>query len=226
MVLRPDEEAAQANMQRERRFSENINKGVSSAVSLGGAALGASTFSKVLPFLSEHIPLDMAIKGISKVSPKVGDFLRRGQESGLDLKEGLEFIKEKISGNKQNLPEEKNAIQMHSQKLFDLVEEMINQGSSPMEAAAKISSDQNSQSIIKQMEKEYKADWYSIVESIFGKGDSAKRPQEQQTPHPNSARGQQMAREAQQGQQAAQPQGQQSANWDQIAQMLKQTLAS
>lgn len=226
MVLRPDEAAAQANMERERRSGDNIKRGISSAVSLGGAIAGAGAFTKVLPFLSEHIPLDMAIKGISKVSPKVGDFLRRGQESGLDLKEGLEFIKEKISGNKQNLPEEKNAIQMHSQKLFDLVEEMINQGASPMEAASKVSSDKNSQSIIKQMEKEYKADWYSIVESIFGKGDTAKRQQAQQAPHPNSARGQQLSREAQQGQPTAQPQNQQGGNWDQIAQMLKQTLAS
>ena len=215
MVLRPDEEAAQANMERERRSSDKIGKGISSAVSLGGAMVGASAFTKVLPFLSEHIPLDMAIKGISKVSPKVGDFLRRGQESGLDLKEGLEFIKEKISGNKPNLPEEKNAIQMHSQKLFDSIEEMINQGLSPMEAASKISSDKNSQSTIKQMEKEYKADWYSIVESIFGRGDSAKRPQAQPQQQP-------------QQQPSSQPQGQsqQGGNWDQIAQMLKQTLAS
>lgn len=213
MVLRPDEEAAQANIERERRSSQNINRGISSAVSLGSAVAGAGAFTKVLPFLSEHIPLDMAIKGISKVSPKVGDFLKRGQESGLDLKEGLEFIKDKLTGNKQNLPEEKNAIQMHSQKIFDQIEEMIGLGASPMEAAAEISSDKNSQSIIKQMEKEYKADWYSIVESIFGKGDLAKRPQAQPQQQP-------------QQQPTAQPQGQQGSNWDQIAQMLKQTLAS
>ena|SRR6187551_1241099 len=212
MVLRPDEEAAQANMEMERRSSDRIGKGISSAVSLGGAMAGAGAFTKVLPFLSEHIPLDMAIKGISKVSPKVGDFLRRGQESGLDLKEGLEFIKEKITGNKQNLPEEKNAIQMHSQKLFDLIEDMIDKGLSPMEAAAKISSDTNSLPIIKQMEKEYKADWYSIVESIFGRSDSAKRPQAQPQQQP-------------QQQQMAQSQGQ-GSNWNQIAEMLKQTLAS
>jgi hypothetical protein len=94
--LRPDEKASQHDIQKSHKFDKLLKKGVKSAAGLATAATGIGISSKILPFLSEFIPADLALKGISKVSPKIGDFLNKGLKAGLDLKSGLDFLKEKI----------------------------------------------------------------------------------------------------------------------------------
>ncbi len=218
MVLRPDEEAMQSNIEREKRFSENVKSGASTALSLGGTALGAAGFTKVLPFLSEYLTPSLAMKGISKVSPKLGDFLKRGTEAGLDLKEGLQFIKDKISSSRENQPEQENIIKKYSQTLFDHISGLIDKGTSPAEAASMtLKALPNEKEAIKKMEKDYKTDWFNIVESIFGRGEKAQAPQQMQ----QAQQPQQMAQQMQQPQQ-----DQAQGNWNQIAAMLQKTLAS
>src|SRR3954469_25048992 len=99
MVLRSDEEANEAEIERDERFRGNVNK-----TAIGGSLLatgaGTALASKIMPFLNKYIPVDLAIKGISKVSPKIGGFLKKGQSMGLNVEEGLNFIKEKISDEK------------------------------------------------------------------------------------------------------------------------------
>ena len=53
--------------------------------------------SRILPLLNEYIPEEMALRGISKISPKMGSFLQNGLAAGLPLSAGLNFIREKLS---------------------------------------------------------------------------------------------------------------------------------
>ncbi len=99
--LRPDEKAAAHDIEKSHKFNKLLKKGVKTAGGLAIAATGVGISSKLLPFLNELIPADLALKGISKVSPKIGEFLNNGLKAGLDLKSGFEFLKDKIQ------PEEK-----------------------------------------------------------------------------------------------------------------------
>lgn len=98
--MRPDEIASEDEAERNKRLEGRIGSGLKSAASIGIGGLGA----KIAPFLSELIPVDLAMKGINKLAPKVGQFLKKGQEMGLNLKEGLDFLK-KNRGEKE--PEKK-----------------------------------------------------------------------------------------------------------------------
>lgn len=58
-----------------------------------------SGIKKLIPFLDEYIPEDLALKGISKVSPKIGSFLKKGLSKGLPLAGGLQFLRSQFSGS-------------------------------------------------------------------------------------------------------------------------------
>lgn len=99
--LRPDERANQSQIERAGKFDKRLKSGLKTAgkIVTGGAAIGLA--GKIAPFLSQYIPTDLAIKGISKVSPKMGDILQKGVASGLSAKEGLQFIKNKFFPEKE-----------------------------------------------------------------------------------------------------------------------------
>lgn len=125
--LRPDEKAAQAEIERAQKFKGNIQKGATAIAGIGAAAAGGALSSKILPFLNEFIPSDLAIKGISKISPKLGNFLKQGQSMGLDVKEGLDFIKNKIQPNNQGTITD-DLIEKYSPELSKFVENLFDQG--------------------------------------------------------------------------------------------------
>jgi hypothetical protein len=100
-TLRPDERSSQSRIEKSHELNKSIKKTGSTVLSLAAGVTGAGIASKILPFLSEYISADTALKGISQLSPKLGDFLNRGMAQGLSLKDGLEFIKEKISPENQ-----------------------------------------------------------------------------------------------------------------------------
>lgn len=72
MIMRPDEIANRSEIERDERF----RSGVSSALGTGMTVAGGVSMARVLPFLSQYVPVDLAMKGISKVSPQLGDFLK------------------------------------------------------------------------------------------------------------------------------------------------------
>lgn len=193
---RPDERVLEAEQERAERSQGRFGTAASIATGLGGAALT----SKIMPFLSKYIPTDLAIKGISKISPKIGSFLQKGLSMGLDAKEGLDFIKEKFEGKE---PEEKknkteNIISQHSPNLFAFMEQEIGKGRRPDEAAAIARLPANGfAKEIDAIEKKAKAKWSDIISSIFG-GQQQAQQQPQGMP--------QMGQQAQQmGQQQQQP---------------------
>ena len=160
MTPRPDERAAE--------YQEGRDKSVRKSVIGGASALASLT-----PFLSQYVPADLAMKGINKVFPQIGKFLKKGQSMGLDLREGLDFLKDKI-GSKEPAKEDRNIIEQESPELFSFLDQAIKGGRNPIEAAAIAQNDKRFAPIIQKLMKAHKTPWSSIIESIFGKGDQGK----------------------------------------------------
>lgn len=67
----------------------------SSAIKGAGIAGGAALLKKVLPFLSKYIPQALAIQGMKKVAPKIGEFVETSISQGHQFDDVSNFIKEK-----------------------------------------------------------------------------------------------------------------------------------
>jgi hypothetical protein len=170
-MMRPDEQANQAEIERDERFRSNLKRGVGAAASIAGGAAA----SRIMPFLSEYVPVDLALKGLSKVSPHIADFLKRGQSAGLDIKEGMNYVKDlmKPQETKQETPapEKKNIVEQYSPELHQYIVEETKKGRPLLQVAAlaQLGGKKGSfKKAIEQMEKDHKTPWSSIVESIYG----------------------------------------------------------
>lgn len=186
--MRPDEEANRDEIERDKRFRSNVVKGAGTVATLGAGAAA----TRILPFLSEFIPTDLAMKGLNKVSPKVADFLKRGQSMGLDVKEGLQYVKDSIQPKQeQSAKQNKNIIEQYSPELHQFMSESIGSGEDPIRAAASAILDKkkNFESVIRKMEKDHKTPWTAIVESIYGQQGVKKTPNqpEQGQQQPNQS---------------------------------------
>jgi hypothetical protein len=208
--MRPDERAYEATKKREEELDRKVNQGKNLAIGIGSSLLAGGVASKVMPFINQYIPTDLALKGINKVAPKLGSFLKRGQEMGLDVEDGLKFIKDRMGKPEE---EEKNIIEKYSPKIDRFIRERIAEGKDlgeTLNAARKLDED-----AVKRLQKDYKSDWYKIGESVYGQGKRGKGQSSQQsTP------------ESVQNMQNQPNNAGSSANWNQIAEMLKKTLAS
>ncbi len=189
MILRSDEEANNAEVERDKSLRGNINK---AAIGLGTAAIGGSLTGKIMPFLNQYIPAGLAMKGINKVSPKLGSFLKKGQEMGLNLEEGLSFLKDKLSNSKTDnfqTKENGNIIQQYSPELHQFLDQEIKNGRSPIEAGAIAQMNKKFSDVIKKLSKDHKTDWSSIIQSVFGNGQTA-QPSQQSAQQPPQQQGQ------------------------------------
>ncbi len=207
--LRPDEKAAQAYIEKSQmqndRAKSLIKTGVNLATGIGGAGLAAkganSLSSKIGPFINKYIPTDMAIKGISKVSPEIGRLLKKGMEQGLDIQDGLDFIKEKMQPKQEPAKENRNIIQQYSPELHQFLDQEIKNGRSPIQAGAIAQADKRFSATINKLMKDHKTPWSSIIESIYGNGQTAQVAQQTQPQAQSPQQNQPMKSQAQSGQQ-------------------------
>jgi len=167
MVLRPDEMAAQAEIERNEKLRSNVQSGIKKAVGYGATVAGAGLGARVLPFLSEFISPETALKGISKISPKVGDFLKRGMKSGLDLKEGLSFLKEKFEPSKSTSETSQNPIERLYPSLHQFLNQEIGKGRSPKEALG-VAKVQGFKKEVEDVAKKLGGDLFNIIDQIYG----------------------------------------------------------
>lgn len=184
--LRPDEISAENQVQSSQNFASNVkNTAKSLALGVGSAALGASLTKKILPFLNDFIPTELALKGISKISPKIGEFLRKGQSMGLDVKQGMNFLKQKINGEDENSQEEKkenpkqnrSVIEQYSPELYQFLQSEVGKGRPILEAGAIAQSNEKFKKSIQKMEKDHKTDFSAILQSVFGQGQGQTKNQ-------------------------------------------------
>jgi hypothetical protein len=193
--LRPDEKVALGKEQRTQGTKDLLRGGLGLAAGIGGAALSA----KVLPFLNEVIPTDLAIKGINKISPKLGSFLRNGVSAGLDAKEGLRYVKDKIlpsESKQEQAQDERNIIQQYDPELHEYISQNIKKGMSPVQAGQKALRHERFQKAIRQIEKDHRTKISQILQSIYGSQDmgqsgniqqQAQAPVQQQAPQQGNA---------------------------------------
>lgn len=178
--MRPDEQANQAEIERDERFRSNLKRGIGTSASI---AAGAAA-SRVMPFLSEYVPVDLALKGLSKVSPHIADFLKRGQKAGLDIKEGMNYVKDlmKPEENKQApVPNKKNLIEMHSPELHQFIEQEMKKGQNHLQAGARATLKKEFGDVIEKLKKEHKTSWEQILEAVYGGSKSASQNAPQAT---------------------------------------------
>ena len=194
MSLRPDEEAEQSEIERDQKLRGYRDKGLSLAGNIGSTAVaggiavaGGKLASRILPLLNEYVPTELALKGINKISPKLGSFLRKGLDSGLDARDGLNFIKDHLSKGAEQ-PEQAQAAQQPSQgniiaqyddELNAFMENEIAKGRAPLEAGAIARTKDKFRKSIEKMEKDHKSNWSRIIESTFGEGEKPRKEKEQ-----------------------------------------------
>lgn len=108
MTYRPDELANLSEIERDKKTRSRIQRGVGTAATLAASFGYGKLAQKVLPYLSNAIPLNVAMNGLEKLSPEIAGFLKKGQKMGLDINEGMEFVKdilrEKTSSEEKKEP--------------------------------------------------------------------------------------------------------------------------
>ena len=181
--MRSDERANEEQIRRSQGRDKLLKQGAGLALSAGTAALGAGVASKIVPLLSEYIPMDLAMKGISKVSPKVGEFLKRGQSLGLDMKEGFNFIRENLAPKQETeepaqehpILQEAKIFEAEFPKIAQAIANLMKSGRTPIEAAEII--EKSLPKEIKSVEKKLGKKFKDFILNIFGN-----EPQQTQQP--------------------------------------------
>lgn len=156
------------------RQSEGPKRAAKKALAVG-SLVGASSFAPILaraaPLLSEYIPQDLAVKGLSKINPKFGSFIKSAIGGGYGFDEIKSFIGDQIkeSQNEQPVKDNRNIIEQYSPELFNFIKDQISQGRTPVEAGA-LAQLPKSQFLptIKKIEQDHKTPWSSILQSVFG----------------------------------------------------------
>jgi|SRR5579863_5119183 len=160
-----------------KRFAQTATK-----IGIGAAATAFSPLlSRAAPFLSQYIPEDLAIKGLSKISPSFGKFIQSARDKGYDFQEVKDFIGEQINQS-QSAKESRNIIEQYSPELHQFILGEIQKGRKPIEAAALAQNDKRFGDVIKKLVKDHKAPWSQILQGIYGNGDMAQPSQPAQNP--------------------------------------------
>lgn len=211
--LRPDELASLSEIERSKRQKQEFDQGFKTAAKVGTTiattATGLGLAGKIAPLLNDLVPAELAMKGISKLSPELGKFLKKGMESGLSIRDGINFIKKQLSPKESQAEQQQEIatqdplkfIAGYSPEIAQQIQALIQQGKTPQEAAALFKLPGKYSKIVSQIEKDTKENFVDLISRLFG-GQGA----------------QQQAQAPQQMQQ--QPQGQQPQGQDANAQLM------
>jgi len=153
-----------------KRQSEGPKRFAKTAVGVGASVAGPSSFASILsraaPFLSQYIPEDLAIKGLSKISPKFGKFVNDAINGGYDFNQVKDFIGQQVEQSQESAKQNKNPIQQYSPDLHNFMLEQIKSGRPSLEAGALARTKFEKE--IKKLEKDHKTSWSSLIESVYG----------------------------------------------------------
>lgn len=180
--MRPDEQANAAQVQREKEFRSTLGR-VGTAAATTAFAM-SPLVSRIMPFLSEHVPYHLAYQGLQRVSPPLANFLKRGQEQGLNVQDGLNYIKDNLIGGNQPQQEKQqvNIVEQASPDLNAFMIEEIKKGRDPLQAGAIAQNNKNFASIIGDLTRNHKAPWSKLIEMVYGQGN----PPQGQQPQPQA----------------------------------------
>lgn len=184
--MNPSEKAAEEM----RRQSQGPERFAKSAIGIGAAA-GAAPFASLLaraaPLLSQYIPENLAIKGLSKISPKFGQFIENVMGKGYDFNEVRDFLGEQVKESQaqsQPAKTDKNIIEQYSPELHDFINQQIQSGRSPLEAGWFAEQDKKFKSAIEKLKKDHKSPWSAILETVYGRGEGQSKKSNTPSPQP------------------------------------------
>src|SRR6266404_2763463 len=172
-------------MQPHQRASQSIRSGEESSLGFlknigltaaggGAAGIGSKVAGKLVPaigaLISNYIPENLSIAGLTKVDPRFGKFIKGAMDQGFGYDDIRNFIGEKIDKfqSSQKEQEKKNVIEQYSPDLFKFMEQRIKEGHSPINVGSLALKDPKFSKAIKQMEKDYKSSWSNILQTVFG----------------------------------------------------------
>jgi len=179
-----------------------LQQGIGAATAITGAtAFGKSLAQKTLNLVNKYIPENLAIKGLEKLDPRYGKFIKKMMDSGAEWNEIAEFIGGKAQeglDQEQETQEPakdiRNLIEKHSPELHQFISNQMKKGKSHKEAGALARIGTGGKAfdkVIDKLTKEHKTTWEDILDAVYGGAQG--QPQPAQAP-------------AAQQQQAAQPQ--------------------
>ncbi len=152
----------------------------------GAASVGSKALGKLVPaigaLINNYVPENLAVKGLSKIDPRLGKFVQGALEEGYSFDELRNFMGEKIEKTQKPEKQNKNIIEQESPELHQFLDQEIRKGRKPIEAAAIAQHDKRFSDLINKLSKKHKTPWSSIIESVFGNGDIALQENQQQQP--------------------------------------------
>jgi hypothetical protein len=201
--MQPYQEASEAiNRQGElpKRLLQNGLSAAATAIG-GGAVLKSNLANKVMTMLNEHIPENLAVKGLNNLDPRFGNLINKAMESGMTWDDTKNFIFGKAQEglqteeNKKIATDKKNLIEKHSPDLHKFIEQEMKKGRSHLEAGAlaKIGAGgKNFNDVIEKLKKEHKTSWEQILEAVYGgtKSTEQNQPPAAQAPAQQAPQGQ------------------------------------
>jgi hypothetical protein len=193
--MQPYQEASEAT----RRSGEGVTKlakyagaGVASAA---GGKLASVLAGRVGALLSPYISEGMFSKGLEKIDPRFGKFIKGALEEGYDIEEIKDFIGEKVKKTQGvGHPQEKgNIVAQYSPELHQFILDQLQQGRSPVEAGALAQLESKGargfKSVIDKITKDHKAPWSAILQTVYGQGQESPQSQASQGSHPAQQQG-------------------------------------
>lgn len=199
--MQPYQEANEEILRQKGAPFKAAGKALGTAASLSSGSIGTAAtlaggsalFNKIAPFLSKHIPQDLTIKALSKIDPRLGKFVGNALKNEYTKDEISEFLKEKTSESKkkENAQENRNIIEQYSPELNQFIKQFIEKGENPLQAGARARLDKKYSDIIKNIEKDHKSDWSSILQTVYGGQDQSNQNQQPQQPQEQGGQGQQ-----------------------------------
>jgi hypothetical protein len=140
---------------------------VASSVAAPLAAAGAAT--KVLALTNRFVPQDLAIKGLSKIDPRYGNFINKAISAGKSFDEVREFISGKAEEglSSTQAANSRNVIEQYSPELHQFISSEIQKGKSPLEAGALAQLQDPFKKIIKKLSEDHKTPFSSILQTAY-----------------------------------------------------------
>jgi len=195
--MRPNEQAAFSEIENAQARDEKLRKlgKTGSIIPAGGIA------AKIAPFFSHYLPTDLAVKGISKVSPHLGEFLKKGMEQGLNVKDGMDFLAKSFGmtseeeqkqestqaeqtpqpkPNEEQKKEKQNIISQYDPELHIYISEALKKGEDILNVGTRALKHERFKKAIDKLTKDHGKSWYKILEEVYGVGGYGLPPKNQQ----------------------------------------------
>jgi len=130
-MMRPQKQASQKEVEQ----SYEPKKLLGQAASLAGGVAGGSALARFIPLLSNLIPSSLAVKGLSKISPRLGNFFAGITSTGNTIDDGLDYLR-KQAGLKDEEDEDEKLSQGYQGQLDQLAQmqsQLDNLGNEPQQ---------------------------------------------------------------------------------------------